>query len=471
MIEDCGGIFGLVSPWPWIVGRLFHSPNIVGDFGYGWDFWQHGRKLGKACARMLLKFFMAMQIYLKMPIFVKMFRDCIMMKKMLYGLMAGLMVLASGCDGDKNDTDNKPGVVDLSAVGTANCYIVPAAGTYSFKMTQGNGPQLSGVASAEVLWESFGDKTVPEVGSIIKSVSVDGDAIRFETPEELKNGNALIAAKNEYGTILWSWHIWVCKDYDPVATAHVYNNNAGTMMDRNLGATSTTQNAVQSLGLMYQWGRKDPFLGPGAVSYASASEQAPAASTIVWPDAVLNIAGESGAKCGSIEFSINYPTTFILHEWYKDKATTIYDWCLNMDVTRWLYVKTKYDPCPAGWQVPKGGEEGVWYVAYGDKQGYAPTLEHYVRGLDFSNIFGGKDNWYPATGCISGSNNNGNTFEVVGESGYLWSCTWENGTRDDRHGGRFFYYNRTDGYFKAVDIGFESLANANGLPVRCVKTE
>ena len=186
--------------------------------------------------------------------------------------------------------------------------------------------------------KSFGrrEQTVPEVGSIIKSVSVDGDAIRFETPEELKNGNALIAAKNEYGTILWSWHIWVCKDYDPVATAHVYNNNAGTMMDRNLGATSTTQNAVQSLGLMYQWGRKDPFLGPGAVSYASASEQAPAASTIVWPDAVLNIAGESGAKCGTIEFSINYPTTFILHEWYKDKATTIYDWCLNMDVTRWL---------------------------------------------------------------------------------------------------------------------------------------
>ncbi len=54
MIEDCGGIFGLVSPWPWIVGRLLHSPNIFGDFGYGWVFWQHGRKLRKACARMLL---------------------------------------------------------------------------------------------------------------------------------------------------------------------------------------------------------------------------------------------------------------------------------------------------------------------------------------------------------------------------------------------------------------------------------
>ena len=51
MKEDSGGIFGNVFLWPWIVGRLLHSPNIVGDFGYRW---YHGRKLGKACARGLL---------------------------------------------------------------------------------------------------------------------------------------------------------------------------------------------------------------------------------------------------------------------------------------------------------------------------------------------------------------------------------------------------------------------------------
>ena len=33
------------------------------------------------------------------------------------------------------------------------------------------------------------------------------------------------------------------------------------MMDRNLGATSATPGNVGSLGLLYQWGRKDPFLG------------------------------------------------------------------------------------------------------------------------------------------------------------------------------------------------------------------
>ena len=45
MIEDCGGIFGLVSPWPWIVGRLLHSPNIVRNFGWQWwEFWHHDPK-------------------------------------------------------------------------------------------------------------------------------------------------------------------------------------------------------------------------------------------------------------------------------------------------------------------------------------------------------------------------------------------------------------------------------------------
>ena len=56
MGDDCGGIFGLTSLWPWDIGRLLHSPNIVGDFGYGWAICYHGRKLRKACARVLLMY-------------------------------------------------------------------------------------------------------------------------------------------------------------------------------------------------------------------------------------------------------------------------------------------------------------------------------------------------------------------------------------------------------------------------------
>ena len=33
-------------------------------------------------------------------------------------------------------------------------------------------------------------------------------------------------------------------------------------MDRNLGALSATPNDAKALGLFYQWGRKDPSMGP-----------------------------------------------------------------------------------------------------------------------------------------------------------------------------------------------------------------
>ncbi|MBQ7518151.1 MAG: hypothetical protein IJU13_06990, partial [Bacteroidales bacterium] len=126
---------------------------------------------------------------------------------------------------------------------TANCYVVSQARTYSIPTVKGNSAESVGsVASAEVLWESFGTDETPTVGDIIEQVQYEATTgkIVFSTPVTLKNGNAVIAAKDASGEILWSWHIWVCKDYDPEATAQEYYNNAGTMMDRNLGATSAT---------------------------------------------------------------------------------------------------------------------------------------------------------------------------------------------------------------------------------------
>lgn len=48
-------------------------------------------------------------------------------------------------------------------------------------------------------------------------------------------------------------------------------------MDRNLGATTAEPNTVGALGLLYQWGRKDPFLGS-----ASINSDVEAASTGHW---------------------------------------------------------------------------------------------------------------------------------------------------------------------------------------------
>ena len=99
--------------------------------------------------------------------------------------------------------------------------------------------------------------------SIIAYRNAESGEIHFTTGD--MEGNALIALCNADGDILWSWHIWFTDD----PRGQEYYNNAGTMMDRNLGATSATPGDVGALGLLYQWGRKDPFLGSSSIHYES----------------------------------------------------------------------------------------------------------------------------------------------------------------------------------------------------------
>ena len=96
-----------------------------------------------------------------------------------------------------------------------------------------------------------------------------------------KNGNAVVAVKKD-GKILWSWHIWACEGYNPDATAQKYNNNAGVVMDRNLGATSATPGKPQTIGLLYQWGRKDPFLSGGKCTYEGKTYSMAASTITDW---------------------------------------------------------------------------------------------------------------------------------------------------------------------------------------------
>ena len=221
----------------------------------------------------------------------------------------------------------------------ANCYIVTKAGRYTFKAVKGNSSESVGnVASAEVLWETFGTHKAPEVGDLVKEVSYNNGEITFKATD--KKGNAVIAAKDAAGNILWSWHIWMTDQ--PVEK--VYPSNA-TMMDRNLGAISAIPGNVGTIGLKYQWGRKDPFLGEVSHNF-----NVEAKSTITWPPSEL-----SSATTGTILYATEHPTTFIdssaeltnLDWYYTGNETT--------DNTRWTTsdkAKSIYDPCPAGWRVP-----------------------------------------------------------------------------------------------------------------------
>ena len=310
----------------------------------------------------------------------------------------------------------KEDIVPLDKDGiTANCYIVPEAGVYQFPMVKGNSTDPVGkVAAVEVLWETFGTDKAPEQGDLIQIVLHEDNMAYFKTGDNFRKGNAVIAARDAGGIILWSWHIWMTdKPQD-----QVYLNGAGTMMDRHLGATSATPGDAEALGLLYQWGRKDPFLGS-----SSGTEAVPAKSTAEWPVPV-----KSDATSGTIENSIAHPMTFITAN------SANYDWCYtgneSVDNDRWKSVKTVYDPCPPGYRVPDGGQEGIWAKACKTWESFFETAgEDSDYGYNFgsSGSFGNKlseaeECWYPVT---SG------TLSREGELIYslsnckCWSCTTE----------------------------------------------
>ena len=292
---------------------------------------------------------------------------------------------------------------DLSSFASANCYIISEAGLYKFKTVKGNSTTSVGsVASASILWETFGTDTTPKASDLISGFCYKDGYIAFQTADTFKEGNAVIAAKDASGNILWSWHIW----FTDQPQEHVYNNNAGTMMDRNLGATSATKGDVGALGLLYQWGRKDPFLGSSSISYAIEAK-----STITWPSAV-----SSNSSNGTIEFATTHPTTFI--DYNSSNRDWYYTGDSSTDNTRWTTSssdKSIYDPCPAGWRVPDGGSNGIW-----SKAGFDDTTSYWTnRGMSFS-ISSPSTTWYPASGYRHSS---GGNFGDVGINGHCWSAS------------------------------------------------
>ncbi len=337
---------------------------------------------------------------------------------------------------------------DLSYPSAANCYIVSSEGQYEFRTVKGNSTESVGkVASAEILWESFGSSNAPNRDYadlyLIEEVSASEDYITFTATRH--KGNAVIAAKDAEGKILWSWHIWMTDQPED----QVYNNEAGVMMDRNLGATSVSFDNGPGFGLLYQWGRKDPFVG-GIYRISDII----IGTTITWPAPVI-----SNSTSGTIAYATEHPTTFITGG--DDNG----NWCYgSADNTLWQSEKTIYDPCPAGYRVPDGD---VWSEAFG------PDLHHQesesqTHALNFGsgeiNVLTDtcSDCWYFGAGRRLAKDG---SVSDTGEYGYYWSCTASQSDSGKAYSMSFYLKS-----FQSVNVTPEFARDrASGFSVRCVR--
>lgn len=236
-------------------------------------------------------------------------------------------------------------VVNLAAKEPANCYVINKPGYYSFPLEYGNartganaytymgapiaddnpskpfvlanfvgydnisiaGPVITGVSDVVLVWQ--------DAPGLISDIKLEGSTVKFHAGwQTFTQGNAVIAARNSDGVILWSWHIWAThykwdgsedieittaeiKDTDgtvlPGATYKMAPCNLGfcephkgdkkrefkvrLIVELPLPDKSKAEKAVSVTGTMtqeeivaslagdntyYQWGRKDPML-PG----------------------------------------------------------------------------------------------------------------------------------------------------------------------------------------------------------------
>lgn len=326
---------------------------------------------------------------------------------------------------------------DLGSSATANCYVVSSAGDYMFKAVKGNSSTVVGtVASVDILWETWNNAEAVTANSVIAAADYDLQSgedpyIVFKTPVTLHAGNAIIAAKDAGDNILWSWHIWVPETSIASFVAADFCG-AAYMMDRNLGAlvaASTSGDADPlSIGLYYQWGRKDPFPGNSAFSGST-------------PISVAGAAMEKHNGLITTAYSIGHPTAYAYVYSVDDS-----DWNEDHPTDLWIPAsKSIYDPCPPGYRVPARNETMPMF-----------KLEDTGWNYSAANRFSYGDIVFPIAGYIDCW---GASYANVGVRSHVWSATYRGETT------AYCMYFRSD---KTPKMYASNFSKAKAGSVRCV---
>ncbi len=275
--------------------------------------------------------------------------------------------------------------------------------------------------------------------------------------DDIVEGNAIFAAYDSSGDILWSWHMWVTAS-DP--TQNSVTIEGVELLPRNLGAATnsvdSTDDLLTSYGLYYQWGRRDPFLYPYSYNAASSVDAVMYDEDGVYTTHELI---DLTSSTGTLAYIKQNPMDFIMSA----------DWKYIADDTLWGAddKKSIYDPSPKGWRVPSSADfakfagSGVCSAAVDD--------DTYGYGAEFGGsliIALGRKVY------LDGSTQNVSADGAFTEGGgYYWS---RNAVAGSTNALSFVFY--TDRNYTA-DISDDSLIvknsepmeRGNGMQVRSVR--
>ena len=253
-----------------------------------------------------------------------------------------------------------------------------------------NGKANNGVNGAEVTWSDENNLVTLLPGSPIYRDASGNAYVKFEVKKEnLKSGNTVISVKKG-NTILWSWHLWFAPktalDEIPVMNAQntVYkftNEPLGWKPTKWIATSYSTprtvkikveqtvaNNGTKQFGVItiiqdahierrgtatyYQWGRNNAFPGTDATlpqgSIVKGNDQIHMNNKIQYPNYFFTtkfVGGIIDPYDGLTKFHYFYNLWSMNNYRRGDK-----DAANNIEV-----VKTIYDPCPVGFNVPTNG--------------------------------------------------------------------------------------------------------------------
>lgn len=361
---------------------------------------------------------------------------------------------------------------NLGVNSAANCYVITApAVNYSFDvMHRPDGSELE-TKKVSLLWQSN--------PNVVKNVNfVDGKVMLYVAPSDadatrVEDTNAVIAAYNGSGEVIWSWHLWIVNE-NPLAAYKTYSNGK-SFMHHNLGAFTNSNGSKEemsihnSYGMYYQWGRKDPFPRPYFFDASGADDESRYNEKGIY---IAEKYVERTQSVGTQEYVTKNPMHFITNAaCLEEGADGVGDWLVTADNDLWSdNKKSIYDPCPYGWRVPAADDLAVLYLA--DAEDNTP-LEDARKQYGWHLSDGVDTYFYPACGrrrYNDGKVENMNYKEGAYPSqpqpweGYYWTST----TTADGKAVSLYFDLTTTRTINKFEIA-HSARRANGFQVRCVK--